>query len=120
MYKEIVIGGGDHSQTIGFLSNAVTPLYYKQVFKVDLLQMLTESGDMEIAGDKIPELAFIMAKQAEKADMTKINYDSYIEWLEQFAPLDLVLKSTEIANVYIADSLTSVEAKKNSKGKAKE
>ena len=118
MYKEIVIGAGENPKTIGFLSNGVTPLFYKQVFKTDLLQMLTDSGDMEIAGDKIPELAYIMAKQAEKADMSKANYEGYIEWLSQFEALDIVLKAAEIANVYISDSLTSVEPKKNGKGKA--
>ena len=104
MYKEIVIGAGENPKTIGFLSNGVTPL--------------TDSGDMEIAGDKIPELAYIMAKQAEKADMSKANYEGYIEWLSQFEALDIVLKAAEIANVYISDSLTSVEPKKNGKGKA--
>ena len=119
MYKEIVIGAGEHQKTIGFLSNGATPLFYKQVFKNDLLQMLTGGGQMEIASDKIPELAFIMAKQAEKADMTKVNYNGFVDWLSQFEPLDLVIKSTEIADVYIGDSMTSVEPKKNGKGKAK-
>ena len=119
MYKEIEIGGGEHAKTIAFLSNGVTPLFYKQVFKKDLLQALSNGGEMEIAGDSVPELAFIMAKQAEKADMTKLNFESFIEWLSQFEALDIALNSAKIADVYLGDSMTSVDPKKNGKGKAK-
>lgn len=114
MFKELKIG----AKSISFLSNGVTPLWYKQIFGKDLLQSLTNgSGDMEIASDKIPELAFVMAKQAEKVDMSQLNYNSYMDWLENFEPLDLVLNSSEIANVYISDSITAVEPKKKGKGK---
>ena len=113
MFKELKIG----AKTVSFLSNGVTPLWFKQIFNTDLLQALTSDGDMEIASDKIPELAYIMAMQAEKADMTQLNYSSYMKWLEGFEPLDLVLSSSEIANVYVSDSIPAVEAKKKEKGK---
>ena len=112
------MGNGENKKTVAFISNGVTPLFYKQVFNKDLLQTLTNGdGDMEIASDKIPELAYIMAKQAEKANMMELNYEGYLEWLATFEPLDLVIHSSEIANVYISDSLPSVEPKKKGKGK---
>lgn len=111
MYKELEIGG----KTIAFLSNGATPLFFKHVFKTDLLKDLNGDG-LEIASDKIPEMGFIMAKQAEKADMMKLNFEMYVEWLTGFEPLDLVLRGAEIANVYIADSIPSEEPKKKAKG----
>lgn len=114
MYREVTIG----VNTIPFLSNGVTPLFYKQIFKSDLLKQLNTSGNFELAGDKIPELAFIMAKQAEKADMSKLNYNSYVTWLEQFEPLDLVMHGKEIAEVYISSSIPTEEPKKKAGGKA--
>ena len=113
MFKEIEMG----AKKVSFLSNGVTPLWYKQVFHTDLLQTLTNGEDMEIAADKIPELAFIMSKQAERADMMQLDKVAYFEWLETFEPLDLVVHGSEIANVYISDSLPSVEPKKKGKGK---
>lgn len=118
MFKEISIGKG---RKLALKSNGLTPLYYKQTFGRDLLQMLTEDDEaLTIASDKIPELAYIMAKQAEGADMTKLNQEEFLKWLETFEPLDMTMNSTAIANVYISDSLPSVDAKKKGKGKAKE
>lgn len=116
MTKEITVG----AKTIKFTSNGATALFYKQFFKKDLLKEITTDGkDMEIATDSIPELAFIMAKQADKADMMRLQFDMYVEWLELFNPFDLALAGKEIFNVYIADSIPSEEPKKKVGGKVK-
>ena len=116
MTKEINIGG----KTINFTANGATPLFYKQFFKKDLLKEITTEGDeLVIATDCIPELAFIMAKQADKADMMHLSMQIYIEWLELFNPFDLALKGNEIFNVYVADSMPTEEPKKKISGKAK-
>ena len=114
MFKEITVGG----KPIPFLSNGVTPLLYKQLFKNDLLKALNSNGEFEIANEKIPELAFIMAKQAEKADMAQLSFDMYIEWLEQFDALDMVMNSTDIADVYIGNTIPQEKPKKKASGKA--
>lgn len=118
MYKEIQIG----EKTIAFLSNGVTPLFYKQLFKKDLLQTLKGNGEWDIVGDHIPELAFIMAMQAREgittAELMKLSYENYIEWLSQFEALDLTMHGGDITNVYISDSIPSAEPKKKAKGKA--
>lgn len=120
MFKEITVGG----KPIPFLSNGVTPLLYKQLFKNDLLKALNSNGEFEIANEKIPELAFIMAKQGEKgvktADLMKLNFESYVEWLSQFEPLDLVMVGADIVNVYISDSIQTEEPKKKEPDEAKE
>lgn len=115
MLKEVKIG----AHNVSFLSNGATPLYYKQIFKHDLLKELTGDGT-EIAQDRIPELAYVMAKQAEKADMMQLNFESYVDWLTQFEPLDLVYAGSEIAYVYISDSIPTEEPKKKKKGAVKE
>lgn len=115
MYRELQIG----NKTIAFQSNGATPLYYKMLFKKDLLSMVNGS-DLEIATDNIPELAFIMAKQADKADMSKLNFEMYVEWISIFEPLDLVMAGADIAGVYIADSIPTEEPKKKVRGGRKE
>lgn len=116
MTKEITIGG----KPISFTANGATCLFYKQFFKKDLLKEITTNGDeMEIASEAIPELAFIMAKQADKADMMHLQYATYIEWLELFNPFDLALKGNEIFMVYVADAVPTEEPKKKGKEKAK-
>lgn len=112
MFKEIKVG----EQTIGFLSNGATPLYYKQTFGNDLLKSLNSSGEFELASDKMPELAFIMAMQAEKADMKMLNMDKYIEFLERFDALDLQMASSAIIDVYLGNSLPTEKPKKKVKG----
>lgn len=117
MTKEIMIG----DKPITFTSNGATPLYYRNFFKKDLLKVInTDNGEMELATENIPELAFIMAKQADKANMLNLEMKHYFEWLEQFNPLDLTMLGKEIFMVYVADSVPIEEPKKKGKGRAKE
>ena len=118
MTKEIMIG----DKPITFTSNGATPIFYKQFFKKDLMKFTNLDGNeaaMELAEGEINELAFIMAKQADKADMMKLTFANYIEWLELFNPLDLTMKSDEIYMVYLADSVPMEEPKKKGRGKVK-
>lgn len=109
MTKEIEIRG----KTIKFTSNGATPLYYKQFFKRDLLKSITvEDEAITIGTEYIPDLAFIMAKQADKADMLHLQMKTYYEWLEMFDPLDLTMKAEEIFDIYISDSMPTEEPKK--------
>lgn len=109
MTKEITIGG----KQITFTSNGATPLFYARFFHKDLMKQMSANGDeLQLATENIPELAFIMAKQADKADMAHLTDDMYIEWLSLFNPLDIAVKGNEIFMVYIADSMNTVEPKK--------
>lgn len=112
MRKELEIGGNNYA----FVANAATAIYYKQFFKKDLLANLTSGDGIAIASDALPELAFIMAKQADKADMMHLKYETYLEWLERFDAMDIALHAEEILSVYYTDMETSVEPKKKGKG----
>ena len=102
MFKKVTIEGNE----IEFAANAATPFRFKQVFKKDLFAILGNEQKAETEGvEAVTQLAFIMAKQAEKADMTKLTEDGFIEWLEGFGPMAFVNSAEDILAVYM-DSTT--------------
>lgn len=114
MIKTVKIGGGE----VILAANAATPYRFKQVFHKDLFQIFTASTnntEEENIGlaDTITKLAFIMNKQAEKADMNALSEDGFYSWLENYAPLDIVLAGEEIISFYMSSTQGTVEAKKN-------
>lgn len=118
MRKDIQIG----DRTVSFLSNGATPLFYKQLFHKDLLQTMKGTGEWDIVGEHVPELAYIMAMQAKDgmtaSEMMKLTYEGYINWLLEFEALDITMHGGEITAIYIADSIPSADPKKKGKGKA--
>lgn len=90
---------------VKLLTTARTALYYKQIFNEDLLVFMLvransgEATDAE-AVDVAQKLCFIMAKQAEKADMKQLNFDSYADWLDTMSQMDLIRASFSIIEVY--------------------
>jgi hypothetical protein len=98
MFKKITIDGKE----IELAANAATPFRFKQVFRKDLFSILGNEAKAETEGvEAVTQLAFIMAKQAEKADMNKLNEDVFIEWLEDFGPMAFVESAEEILNAYM-------------------
>lgn len=103
MYRKIKIDGKE----IELVANAATPFRYKQTFGKDLLAILGNEAKAETQGvDTITELAFIMNKQAEKADMNKLNNEVFFEWLEDFGSMAFINSAEDVLNVYM-DSATS-------------
>lgn len=110
MYKTITIDGKE----MGFAANAATPFRFKQTFHKDLFYILGNEKRAEEDGvETITQLAFIMAKQAEKADMNKLNNDAFLEWLEGFSPMAFVDSAEDILNAYMDQTVSTAEAKKN-------
>ena len=104
MYKILKIGETE----LGLTANAATPFRFRQVFKKDLLQILGNAEKAEAEGiEAVTELAFIMAKQAEKADMGKLNEDEFMTWLEGYGPMDFVNAAEDIMNVYMDSTETT-------------
>lgn len=121
MEKVIKIGAKD----VTLAANAATPIRFRNIFGKDLLTIISEGTssegvNMNVASEVAPQLAFLMAKTAEKADMTKLNEDKLLEWLEQFEAMDVINATEQIFQVYFGDSETEVEAKKNDKDQLKE
>jgi hypothetical protein len=121
MYREIKIG----EKSIPMLANGATPIRYRMVFGKDIMNEFKRvNEDMGSATDSLAELAFIMSKaaeaQSEHKTMAVLNQESFIDWLEQFEPLDLVLASEDIVNLYLGNEQTLSEVKKKAGGAVKE
>lgn len=97
---------------VELVANGATPVLYKRVFRRDFLSSANKQDDMDVYA----ELAFIMAKQAEKPLTELINalkYEDYLEWIENFGAMDLVEKATDIFTLYQGQAMqTSVSKKK--------
>lgn len=113
MFKEIKIGDKD----VSLLANGSTPIRYRQLFHKDAITQMNKGVNADDAVEMASELAFIMAKAADKADMNTLNLDDYYEWLEQFETFDIVTASEEIFGVYVGQEVTTSTAKKNKNDK---
>lgn len=121
MYKEIKLG----EKIVPMIANAATALRYKQVFGKEMMGEFQDIEKDTVKGmNALPELTFIMAKAAEakegKADMNKLNQEIYIEWLEQFDPMDIPDAASDIVDLYMGNTKTTSEPKKNESAKVKE
>jgi hypothetical protein len=94
------------------VANGATPVLYKRVFRRDFLNSANKADDMDI----YVELAFIMAKQAEKPLAELINglkYEDYLEWVQNFEAMDIISKVTDVFALYQGQAVqTSVSKKK--------
>lgn len=98
MFKTLNIDGKE----VEFSANAATPFRYRQIFHKDLLSILGNEEKAQNEGvEAVTELAFIMAKQAEKADMGKLNEEVFFEWLEGFGSMAFVNNTEDILNIYM-------------------
>lgn len=113
MLKTIKLNGG---KELTLTANAATPFRFKQLFGGDLLQIFQEASkagedNLEIT-ETISQLAFVMLKQAEKADLSSVTEADFFAWLEEFEPMDFAWAAGDIINIYMQTTQPSVEAKK--------
>lgn len=99
---------------IELAANAATAVRYQQVFGENLLKYFASKQKPEDSAIRAQELAYIMARSAEGADMNKLSREDYITWLEQFEALDLVMSNVTdaILTIYMSDGSTESTAKK--------
>ena len=98
MIKTLTIDGRE----IQFTANAATPFRYKQIFHRDLFQILGNEEKAETEGvEAVTQLAYVMAKNAEGADMNKLNDNDFIAWLEGFSPMAFINAAEDILAVYM-------------------
>lgn len=106
MYKTIKIG----EKEVELAANAATPFRFKNTFHKDLFSVFANESKAEEEGfEAVTQLAFIMAKQAEKADMNKLNEEEFIAWLEGFGPMDFAESAEDILNVYTGSTISSAQ-----------
>ena len=112
MYKEIQVG----VKTVPMLSNAATPLFFRQVFSKDLLVFLQSmnngKGIIDGFSETASELAYVMNAQAEKKKINELNFDKFVEWLSDFESLDFETASGDILGLYTSGGRTLSKPKK--------
>ncbi len=132
MYKEIKVG----EFALPFKASALTPVLYKHVFGYDWLKICSQAAkeadkaererkeaeergevwdgtEVSSIADHIPELAYIMTRQGEGADASKLCKEDYYAWLDVLEPTDLLKAAPDILGLYNAQKTTSSVAKKN-------
>lgn len=112
MTRNITIG----SKELPMTANGATPLRYKQLFREDLMRVLSgsNSGKYDEADvlDALSKLSFVMAMQADpEIKVGLLTPDDYIEWVEQFDPLDLLHSAPEVVQLYTGSAGSSVALK---------
>lgn len=111
MFKEIQVG----EKTVPMLSNAATPLFFRQVFSKDLLvflQSMNNKGIVDGFSETVSELAYVMNAQAEHKKINELNFDKYVEWLSGFEALDFETASGGILGLYTSGGRTLSKPKK--------
>lgn len=112
MYNLIKIGDKD----VPMLSMASVDIYYRNVFHKDAIKLQSDGLDEGDLINFVMEMGFIMAKFAELKDrkeMAKLNYDSFIEWMDGFDRSDYLNALVDIRLTYEGQSVTNADAKKN-------
>lgn len=111
MYGVINIGGKD----VPMKANAATPIRYRQVFGENILPYFMGKASEEDAAEMVGRLAYIMARSADGTNMSTLNQEDYISWLEGFGALDFLDGQTasEILDIYQKNGETQTELKKN-------
>jgi len=101
-----------------FVSNGMTQYRYRQLTGRDIVkdtqrlinanQELSEDADLTVS-DK---LAYIMNMSAIKADMNKLNIDTFYEWIEQFDSSNSIDIMGDVIALYYGTKLSTSEPKK--------
>ena len=110
MYKEIKIG----NKEIGMMANGLSPILFNKVFHEDFFTRSSSMGEGNegVTVDIFSKMGFIMAMQAAKKDLTKINENQYYKWLEDFDPMDIPNAIVDIVDVYMSQTEGTAKAKK--------
>ena len=101
-----------------FVSNGMTQYRYRQLTGRDLMkdvtkllndrQQVSDDADFSVS-DK---LAYIMNMSAIKADMSKLNDETFYEWIEQFDSSNSINIMGEIISIYFGTKKSTSEPKK--------
>lgn len=121
MFKELKLTMADGSEkSFGFLAVGTTQYRYKQIFGGDLLKQITKivNRDLDYIGDDADfsvtdKLAFIMNCQAEKKDMNCQNFDTFLNWVEQFDSSTLFDHLGDFINIYLGNKESTSDPKKD-------
>lgn len=102
-----------------FVSNGMTQYRYRQLTGRDLTKdaMKLMNSGADGVGEEADftvsdKLAYIMNMSAIKADMNKINNDTFYEWVEQFDSSNSINVMGDIISIYFGTKKSTSEPKK--------
>lgn len=112
MTRDIIVSG----ESIPMRADGATAFLYRQCFGEDIIKMFTGAADgADIDTDSMgKKLAYVMTRQAEQPDPTKVklSFSDFLLWVCSFDPLDLSVAGEEIIGLYIDNKRTESSAKK--------
>lgn len=120
MFKTMTLKLADgNEKEFGFLAVGSTPYRYKQLFKQDLMLEITKFVNSDFDGiganadfSVVEKLAFVMNCQSEKKDLNCQNFDTFLEWVDQFETSELFDHITDILGIYLGNKESTSEPKK--------
>ena len=137
MYKELEIKTVEgEAQLTPFKAIGTTAYRFKQLTKKDLMvcitNMLAAIGDLNSENDSdntktmiaiassgelesISQLAYVMYRQATAKsinDMADMNIENYLDWLDQYDSMEFLWNAVAIIKIYMNNTETSSEPKK--------
>lgn len=109
MEKTIHIG----EKVVPLRANAATPIYYRNMFRDDLLTHLGGEEDGSVRTEVLMRLAFLEHMQATKdsRELRKIGEDQFLDWLEGFEWADVVDAGSEAVDLWSGQSESTSEPK---------
>lgn len=115
----MTLSDGESKKDFSFLAVGTTAYRYRQVFRTDLMKDITSlvNRNLDYIGENADfsvtdKLAFIMNCQAEKMDMNNLNFDMFIEWLEQFDAASMFEHFNDFINIYLGNKESTSNPKK--------
>lgn len=121
MYRTLTmtLADGETKKDFNFVAVGTTAYRYKQVFRTDLMKDITKlvNRDLDYIGEDADfsvtdKLAFIMNSQAEQMNMNHLNFEMFIEWLEQFDAASLFEHFNDFINIYLGNKESTSNPKK--------
>lgn len=107
MKKIVKIG----NKEVEVVANAASPYLYKGLFREDfLLKIQDKTPDPSL----FEKMGFIMAMQAtlDREKLHNLSIDDFYDWLEGFAPMDVMNATKDLTEVYFQQNKATSSAKK--------
>lgn len=91
------------SEEVGMTANAASPFLYRNIFHEDFLR---ETQKKDFDPEIMVKMGFVMAMQNAKpmSEVSKLTESAFYEWLEKFEPLDAIMASADISNLYMGQT----------------
>lgn len=110
MQKTIKIG----EREVALRPSAATPYRYTNVFHENFftaIESVMKTEDGLDSMETVSKLCYIMAMQAEGADMNALNEQTFEEWLDQYSFMELSNALGDVLEVYTDSAKTNVAPK---------